>query len=72
MTKRLKRREHLTAAEKAYFLAKTEQFRRDLLPLFASLKAFGEGYKALYAITVAIDEAGGALDLERPDPIHKR
>lgn len=67
MTKRMKRRTHLTAAEKAHFQDKAEQFKRDLHPLFCSLKPFGESYASLLAITNAIDAAYGALDVDKPD-----
>lgn len=72
MTKRTKRRTHLTAAEKAHYQAAVEQFKRDLHPLFCSLKPFADGYKALYTITEAIEAAYGVLGIERPDPTTKR
>ncbi|WP_299864341.1 hypothetical protein [uncultured Hoeflea sp.] len=67
MTKRTKRRTHLTTAEKANYQAAAEQFKQDIQPLFCSLKAFGHGYKSLHAIMEAIDNAYGALDVHKPD-----
>lgn len=64
---RHKRRKTLTPAEKNQFLEAAQRFRKDVTPLFISLTAFGDGYKALHAITEAIDAAYGKLDIEKPD-----
>lgn len=64
---RNKRRKTLTPAEKVQYLEAAQRFRRDIAPLFISLTAFGDGYKALRAITEAIDAAYGKLDIEKPD-----
>jgi hypothetical protein len=65
--KRNKRRDALTEAEKEHYRIKAEQFKRDLLPLFTKLKAFGDGYKALHAISEVIDAAYPVLDIKKPD-----
>lgn len=65
--KRHKRDKHLTPAQKAQFLEAAQGFKKDMIPLFVSLTAFGDGYKAIHAITEAIDDAYGKLDIEKPD-----
>lgn len=65
--KRHKRDKHLTPAQKAQFLEAAQSFKKDMVPLFTSLTAFGDSYKAIHAITEAIDAAYGKLDIEKPD-----
>lgn len=64
---RNKRHETLTGAQKAQFLESAQRFKKEMVPLFCSLKAFGQGYSAIHAITVAIDAAYAQLDIEKPD-----
>jgi hypothetical protein len=65
--KRHKRYETLTEAQKAQFTEAAQRFKRDMIPLLASLKAFGDGYRAIYDISQVIDSAYTQLDIEKPD-----
>lgn len=65
MTRRFKRREHLTDEEKARFTRAAESLSSEIGPMFIVLRAFGPAYKALFAISEAIRLAYEPLEIEQ-------
>lgn len=64
---RHRRRDHLTPAQKEQFRTAAETFHKQLHELMRDLMAFGDGYKALLAISDAITNAYDMLGVDRPE-----
>lgn len=68
MSRRHKRRDRLTDAQKAVFLDLSRRYARDTADYQRDLRPFHASYNAIAALHEAIRAACAALDIEWPEP----
>ncbi len=64
---RHKRRPHLSPLQKTEFRTTAERFHRTLAPMFRDLVPAGDEYRALRAVSDAINAAYRILEIDLPD-----
>lgn len=68
MPRRHKRRDCLTAAQKAFFLEESQAYARAIGGLQVELRPFHDRYNAIATVHAAIHEAARVLEIDWPEP----